>query len=381
MTEETITVLEFLNRQEKLESDALEALPFDPKECSYSLGPLCQQLYACLTCFDSKNPEIINSSRTLNPNYVKIYNAVCYTCSIKCHTSHHLIPLYTKRDFQCDCGTSRLPSSSPCQVRSTSNDIANNTNRYNHNFEGKYCSCGRMYDEEGGDNEELADQGTMIQCMLGDVCGEDWFHEGCILGLNKPIPDRSKDQQSVIPEADDFGAFICWKCVGKWTKELDELINIDGVLLKTIDKPSISSLNRVSFMDKGLDDEHQSKRQKIETSPVANKEFSIFLQKDYKAKLNTTVKSQSLESFLNKFSHIHNKDSVYEPPIDKPTTEQDSIVAMNDIPRDKAIEGIIAYNDIKDKLKGFLKDFAESGKVVEKGDISTFFDCLNKKKK
>ncbi|KAH3686318.1 hypothetical protein WICPIJ_002680 [Wickerhamomyces pijperi] len=370
MSQETVTVQEFLLKQQKLESDAFEALPYDPKECSYSLGPLRQQLYACLTCFEAKNPECKRHLQESNPNDEKlIYNAVCYTCSIKCHTTHHLIPLYTKRNFQCDCGTIRVPSDTPCQARSSTNDIPSATNRYNLNFEGKYCTCQRMYDEEDGDTQELADQGTMIQCMLGDVCGEDWFHEGCILGLKDCVPK----EEGQLPDSDDFDAFICWKCHEKWHKEIDEMVDIEGVLLKEVDR---CEMKPHETYEDSTAPEQESKKRKLDPTPS---ESSIFLKNGYKHKLSQhETKTQSLKSFLKKFKHISQEDPVYEPPMDQPTTDKDSLDAMNTIPRDQAIEGIMAYNDIKDKLKGFLKAFAEGDKIVEKEDISAFFDMLKK---
>lgn len=57
------------------------------------------------------------------------------------------------------------------------------TNKYNHNFQNKFCGCGREYDP----HEE---KGTMFQCLgLGSCdeggCGEDWWHPECLVGFTR----------------------------------------------------------------------------------------------------------------------------------------------------------------------------------------------------
>lgn len=64
--------------------------------------------------------------------------------------------------FRCDCGTKRLPAE--CKLLPKDPTQANEANAYDHNFEGRFCTC---------DKEEGAVQNcTMAQCS---VC-EDWYH-------------------------------------------------------------------------------------------------------------------------------------------------------------------------------------------------------------
>lgn len=50
--------------------------------------------------------------------------------------------------------------------------------------------------------------------------------------------------------------------------------------------------------------------------------------------------------------------------------------ALSNMDRVKAIEGVMAYNHIKDKVKNFLKPFADSGKAVGAEDIKAYFEKL-----
>ncbi len=60
----------------------------------------------------------------------------------------------------------------PCALQSEK-DYENDQNKYNHNFEGKYCHC------DGGEVEEVNEDtinpnaNDMLQCL---IC-EDWYHQ------------------------------------------------------------------------------------------------------------------------------------------------------------------------------------------------------------
>ncbi|KAK4138889.1 hypothetical protein BT67DRAFT_394792, partial [Trichocladium antarcticum] len=253
------TAAEFLQDQMQLEADALEALPYSIEHCTNPLGPLRQSVFACLTC----NPPPANPS---DP-----YSAagVCYACSIQCHGEHTLVEIFAKRNFTCDCGTTRLPKTSPCNLRI---DPATNTkggvhseepdvnNKYNQNFRNRFCGCECDYDP-------FQQKGTMFQCLgLGTHetggCGEDWWHPGCVVGLgpkwfegmaaekvkkveakdaaaNGQLPTIAEDAETApqngdsdageggtdddddddpppppgFPADDEFESFLCYKCV------------------------------------------------------------------------------------------------------------------------------------------------------------------------
>lgn len=50
--------------------------------------------------------------------------------------------------------------------------------------------------------------------------------------------------------------------------------------------------------------------------------------------------------------------------------------ALSNIDRVRAIEGVMAYNHVRDKVKHFLKPFAESGKPVAAEDVKSYFAKL-----
>ncbi|KAJ9648817.1 hypothetical protein H2199_000730 [Coniosporium tulheliwenetii] len=195
-SEDSQTAQDFINNQLQLEADAREALPYQFDTCTRPLGPLRQLLFSCLTC----NPPPASPSDPYTPA------GVCYSCSISCHGEHTLVELFTKRNFVCDCGTTRLPATSPCTLRvSEQTGLKGNAhsekpaegNKYNHNFRNRFCGCGEEYDAH-------QERGTMFQCLgLGSVedggCGEDWWHPECIVGL--PRNWYKKGQENRPPQS------------------------------------------------------------------------------------------------------------------------------------------------------------------------------------
>lgn len=134
-----------------------------------------QALYACITCVpESKD----------NP---KKRAGVCLACTYKCHDGHDLIELYTKRNFRCDCGTSKILAVR-CKLDSNKIDDSDQ-NKYNHNFSGTYCVCKRPYPDP---DDDIADE--MIQCV---IC-EDWYH--------------LRHLEGQVPDTNDFDEMICQLC-------------------------------------------------------------------------------------------------------------------------------------------------------------------------
>ena len=143
---ESQTASEFIDQQLALEADAREVLPYKFDKCTNIIGPLRQNIFACLTC----SPPPASAAQIYRPA------GVCYACSISCHGEHTLVELFSRRDFVCDCGTSRLPSTSPCTLRS--DPVSGNRgvhsqqqrkdNHYNQNFQNHFCACGEEYNAE-----------------------------------------------------------------------------------------------------------------------------------------------------------------------------------------------------------------------------------------
>ncbi|KAL4878601.1 putative metaphase-anaphase transition protein [Aspergillus karnatakaensis] len=452
------TAKEFIESQMRLEADAREVLPYSFDSCTQNLGPLRQTLFACLTC----NPP------PSTPDAPFTAAGVCYSCSIVCHGEHTLVELFTKRNFVCDCGTTRI-ATSPCTLRNDPKTGAKGVqgeephagNHYNANFKNRFCGCGEDYNA----HEE---KGTMFQCLgLGTVetggCGEDWWHPECLISLprdwyktskknvgteNGVSNEQEEEDETPLPPGfpaeDDFETFLCYKCIDSnpWLKKYADTPGFlaplfrDGGLQQplkeentsapeassTIPEPQPSENTKKRKAEEPPEDdpttETTSKRYKEEpqettalpepeitpkTEPEAKQQqdqkpkhtnlpssaplasFSLFLKEDFRDHL-----CRCPTCYPNLASHpqLREEEETYEPPLSENgdadganSTGTGSLLdrgeaALSNIDRVRAIEGAMVYNHLRDKVKEFLKPFAESGTAVGADDIKAYFEKL-----
>lgn len=469
-SESSHTAEDFIASQLRLEADAREALPYQFDSCTKSLGPLRQSVYACLSCTPPPATPLQQSTLA----------GVCYSCSISCHSEHNLVELFTKRDFVCDCGTTRLANSStPCSLRNNAQtgskggvigEEARQGNKYNQNFEGKFCGCGEEYDPD-------KEKGTMFQCLgLGTVedggCGEDWWHPECLIGLPRVKPEekpkkkpRAEQTNGILatvaeegdehtetngtvdteqhideaplppgfPAEDDFDHLICYKCANAfpWIKQyagtggILPAISAEGATAADGDGGNEASSSSISTHDPSSkkrkaedepEDSQDSKKVKADSEPSAPTPSALPHTNGHP----TTTKHETLpsaptgsitlflrEDFRDSFCRcpecfprlaVHRQlleeEDTYEPPVSESDLESNAPgsiagrsvhsgsllergeAALSSMDRVRAIEGVMAYNHVKDKVKSFLQPFAESGQPVGAEDIKAYFAKL-----
>lgn len=447
---DSVTAVDYLNEQLELEREAREVMPYEPDFCTYP-SVLRQLLFACLTCLRANNGNNLG---------------VCYLCLIQCHLTHELVELFSRRNFVCDCGTTRMGNGPACALRygktespvaesltgSTSaanqgarklpkmrtgsfsdtislskldlpkaEDIESLENTYNHNFQGKFCSCAVTYNP-------LKETRTMHQCYFGEVCGEDWFHQDCILGyklgifdklypesgvnkiheLDSPGLEASDDPPSVgpavneeeltvphFPELEHFGEFICWKCVGSYRSAFDELCEITEVVYARI--PHFNEVESPEEWKKLFDklsnkEPAQKKRKTNRIFADSSTPTSLFLVEDFKKKLEAwkgaAEETTPLAKLLMNYDFLWKEDPVYQPPEEDTASQTSSVGSLYDmgssallsLPAPQAIEGLHAYGVMKEKLRTFFKDFVDQKKVVTEEEVRDFFGKMKDEK-
>lgn len=457
MDTKSVTAVDYLEEQLELEREAREVMPYDPDVCTYP-RVLRQLVFACLTCLrQSKGANV----------------GVCYLCLIQCHSTHELVELFTKRDFACDCGTTRMHEGSSCALRakvaragsaitatasqtvssttdihSTSGspvkiprlrtgsiseslsfstldlpkaeDIPSLDNTYNHNFQGKFCSCDMMYNP-------VQETRTMHQCYLGDVCGEDWYHQDCILGYkpgifkktfessgenkldllpppgleasadppltNPPVDEDTDDIIPHFPDSETFGEFVCWKCVSAHQAAFDELKEHSKVVAHHLPhfREVQSAEKWKDLYDQFLSDEPPAKKVKSE-GENGKTFYSVFLAEEFKSelgKVRSTLPADSpLEKFLNKFEFFAGEDPIHQPPKEELASSTSSTGSLYELgsnallslPAPQAIEGLHAYGVMKAKLRDFFQNFVEQDKVVTEDEVRAFFGNMKSEK-
>jgi len=81
---------------------------------------------------------------------------------------------------------------------------------------------------------------------------------------------------------------------------------------------------------------------------------------------------------LEAHPYLLEAEETYEPPEDPDSglsLEELGLRALQRLPRDRAIDGIRAFNEMRDELMNHLRPFAQEGKEVTEADIRGFFEA------
>ena len=147
--------------------------------CSYTLGAIEQNIYACKTC--------------------NVLSGLCIGCCFTCHQGHEIIDIGPKKDFRCDCGLGKTK----CLLFQPK---SSNSNQYCHNFLGRFCVC----DSTDSDFTRQSDMHMCVGCY-------DWFHSDCIQIYNDCHNFAAKKFHTKnfpsVPKATENYFLICEKCV------------------------------------------------------------------------------------------------------------------------------------------------------------------------
>lgn len=233
-----------------------------------------------------------------------------------------------------------------------------------------------------------------------------------------------------FPDEDDFVAFICYKCVelNPWIKKyagsqgflppviykperqmkdevkVDEASN-NGLLISSqpVADSAVASKKRRADDDESDIEPSFSKKPKLDSEgattapasstchystlpPSSTRPFSLFLGVDFR---NRFCRCPSCYPTLSKHRELLEEEATYEAPISEDgdigegggSVGTGSLLdrgeaALSNVDRVRAIEGVMVYNHLKDKVKAFLQPFAESGQAVGAEDIKAYFETL-----
>lgn len=401
LEETSITMVDILAQENELEEEYAAVLgASDDKCCTYGKGPIKRQaLYSCLTCCPDSVKDLDKCA------------GICLACSLQCHENHELVELYTKRNFRCDCPTERFANGINCilnagVVAGDKKMPKNESNLYNQNFQGLYCTCKRPYPDPESPTEE-----TMLQCA---VC-EDWFHlqhvgvkvkklrddyhemvcPGCMqkyeflqdyigLALTR-LEDL--DESNVSVESDD-------KLKSDLDKSISEIMNMSGAVEGDASEEASTSEKAAAVGEENAGPEPPAKRQKTDEStgcrrpkirPEWDKNIATFWLSDWRSALCKCKECLPLYETAKIAFLLDPEDSAnhYEERGRKTAKEscyEQGIRALSSIERTKQIDAITEYNRMKDKLKDYLHSFVVNKKVVTEEDINRFFQEMKNDK-
>lgn len=267
------------------------------------------------------------------------------------------------------------------------------------------------------------------ECIVG--LPRDW-HKAEKKEGNEANEDEETPLPPGFPAEDDFETFLCYKCIESnlWLKYyagtsgfLPPVYYKDGSSKpengeSTENSTAAPQEQEGNAKKRKLEDEEDepvSKKPKADQStskepePKPNPEstepeqpsnkhdslpkttppgtFSLFLKEDFRDHL-----CRCAQCYPNLAAHrqLREEEETYEPPLSEDGDEElngrgstgtGSLLdrgeaAFSNMDRVRAIEGAMVYNHLRDKVKEFLRPFAESGTAVGAEDIKEYFAKL-----
>lgn len=234
-----------------------------------------------------------------------------------------------------------------------------------------------------------------------------------------PSPDDDNDPPLPpgFPSEDSFDSFICYKCVSAnpWIKRY---AGTPGFLPAVFHRSAAPSPETNSRSTPPLSEQPLSsivashpaptkrkasssparettppptKRVKNSPSPTPECKYtslpspptsplSLFLTTSFRSSLCHCPTHFPL---LTPHPALLDTEETYEPPLSEPSSPGSTsslydrgASALNNVDRVKAIEGVMAYNQLKEKLTPWLRGFAESGKAIGADDVKAYFAKL-----
>ncbi|KAF8823397.1 hypothetical protein HHX47_DHR10000095 [Lentinula edodes] len=345
---------------------------------------------------------------------------------------------FPKRNFRCDCPTESIAHA--CSLHATL-ERSNESNEYGQNFQALFCRCKRPYD--AATEKETMIQCLACEDWFHESCCNlrERPNSEYLPPENQdqnPNGDAASDASNELPPAligpGDYDAFVCGNCVLQMPL-LQKYAGTHGCLIVTRDKPSCpwkvsqdlytdltdsqevsESSTRAAGQKRALSptaivSDNTVKRARL--SPVSTPytvecsapTSNSTIQKIFVDLASMTDPSFALstgdiflsESFrerwcqcpsclleLEAHPYLSKEEETYEPPEDPDsalTLEELGMRALSRLPRERAIDGIQAFNAMRDDLVQYLRPFAQEGKVVNEADVRNFFDRLSEEKR
>ncbi|KAI5981543.1 hypothetical protein EDD15DRAFT_2183017 [Pisolithus albus] len=419
------TLNDLINSQNQLVQEAALVLPHEFSKCTYDLGPIRQAVHLCLTC---AVPRGICSSCSVachtDHEQVELFPKRNFRCDCPTTAIPHSCTLlkgdreenttntydHNFRGVFCRCSRTYDPETEQeTMIQCLSCE------------DWFHESCLNLRDRPHPDTCPDPDPVPASECPdTRDDNDSDTTSDGL------PPP---------LISAEDYDVFVCYECVTK-IDTLRRYAGTTGVIMvvrddenspwKTVggdalpnavpnhtnsdlplevgDSESPSILRRHSSSPPAQGEERETKRRKIcnpspsrcLAPPVSSIAKAIYECKPQGSRVSGShlgtgdvfltegwrqrwCRCDKCLASLQAHPYLLAEEETYEPPEDPDSglsLEELGMRALARMPRDRAIDGIHAFNNMRDGLMEYLRPFAQEGKVVEAADVNRFFERL-----
>lgn len=424
---DSVTAIEYIQQQTELEDEARELFNRSIDTCTWSLGPRRQNLFVCLTCEPASNEKqrggicyacsirCHGKHQLLEINAKRNFQCDCGTdrlgsaaCNIrkthdivnsdnvygqnfdglfcKCHRRYD--PNSEENMFQClvcedwfheSCIQKMIDENVEESASKTSSETANETN-------------GEAADADNAAKDLF---NTSITRKVPSDAAFDYLI--CTNCIQKKVPFIASYRgiRSFQPKHEsENGLHTSAESPNEPNKrrrlDTDTDRSADGVITLREQQDDRASHSANAEPDAG--EQKENSQPDVSRTESACKlpqlQYNGYIQKNASFSLAAPMFVQ--EAFREDLCYckeclamyedhpmLLEDEDIYEPPEDD-DSDTGSIYeagerALHQMPREKAIEGVLAYQKLRDALSGFLRPYAEGGKVVTKEDVERFF--------
>ncbi|KAF8956579.1 hypothetical protein BDZ97DRAFT_1671410 [Flammula alnicola] len=417
------TLSEFLSSQDELVREAALALPHQFSQCTYALGPLRQAVYLCLTCPEARGLcSACSVACHTDHEQIELFPKRNFRCDCPTAAIVHPCTLHPKLEEE-----------------NTSNQYGQNFRglfcRCSRPYDAKkeretmiqclacedwfHESCCNLRERPSSrENSPVLTTEDTSTAAQATENGDDAASEASSSGLPPPLIS-----------GDEYESFVCGACVSR-NPTLKRWMGTAGAIIVVRDSPD-DPWHRVNGPSKAGEelieinditdeptsgikrplspsalDGPEAKRAKGSSHAQLSSSASCLappqhpLAQTILSALDKPDPDTSLGAgdifftlgFRERWCHcdsclpplqvdsfLLNDEETYEPPDDPDSglsLEELGMRALARLPRDRAIDGIHAFNEMRDDLVKFLRPFAQDGKVVNESDVRDFFASL-----
>ncbi|KAF8201219.1 hypothetical protein K438DRAFT_1821619 [Mycena galopus ATCC 62051] len=430
------TLSAYVASQDELIQEAALALPHQFSQCTYALGAVRQAVYLCLTCPEARGLcSACSIACHTDHNQIELFPKRNFRCDCPTAAIAHACTLHTQKEpvnasnhygqnFQakfCRCGRPydvKTERETMIQCLSCEDWFHESCCMLRTRPEPRPLTPEPDHREPPPTETAPEEEGATGE---NATAGDDGASEASSSGLPPPLIT-----------SEDYDAFVCRACVmaiptlrrivgtpgaitvvradvgSPWARLGDESSpeEVDAPVVIADSESSASAGAKRAALPT---EEPAAKRARTESSgstsakpclappiePLAQGAYTtpaeldwdtalctgdVFLTENFRARW---CRCDSCLPSLEAHPYLLEEEETYEPPEDPDSglsLEELGMRALERLPRDRAIDGILAFNAMRDNLRAYLRPFAEDGKVVGEADVQTFFEQLNKER-
>ncbi|KAG6890036.1 hypothetical protein C0995_012493 [Termitomyces sp. Mi166 len=374
------TLADYVASQDELLQEAALALPHEFSKCTYSLGHIrfpkrkfrcdCPTTSITRACTLHKTLEEVNASNTYGPNFKAQFCRCGRPYDARTEQETMIQCLICEDWFHESCCNLR---EKPISRKSSPEPRPEQTDVY----------------EEGQDDDTQSEGSPGFPPGLISGTEYDSFICGPCASRNKTLV-RWAGTPGIAMVVRDTPA-ESWK---RLVDELPTTEDLDPVSMSAADEPTVGCKRPHSPSNADCSDAKRL-RGSFQTPvpsgiPCLAPDSNFVAQKIYQqldAPVTASLGTGDLflsEGFRDRWCHcpsclpaleampcLLEEEETYEPPEDPDSglsLEELGMRALERLPRDKAIDGIHAFNGMRDDLVKYLRPFAQEGKVVSETD-------------